>query len=201
VGLVPGLAQIFGIRYAGAMRAITDRRDIADAYQRFAHLMSDGGRPLERMVGYKGSSEAAHVLWHPDLQIWTLFQPERIANRYWCAFGVEDPHPASMLSITCEINPPKEGIDRRCAGLFVRDDDGSLHLAHSGKVGGGRRGIGKRAFLRHWGHDDVAAVSFPDGEERDYIILGRFDEAILRARLAQFIHEVSRFKEAAAGAA
>ena len=181
------------------MRAITDRQAIAHAYQHFAHLMSVGGVSVERRVGYRGASEVAHLLWYADLRLWVLLQPERSDTRYWCAFGVDDPHHASGLSITCEINPPKDGIDRRCAGLFVKDDNGHVFLGHSGKVGGGRAGIGKTAFLNHWGNDDVVTVEFPDGKGCDYIILGRIDESNLRHRIADFVHSAARFKEAAAG--
>jgi hypothetical protein len=179
------------------MRAITERGQVAQAYAAFAQAISQDGVAVERMVGYKGASELAQLLWHADLRLWVLLQPERLDTRYWCAFGTDDPYPASMLSITCEINPPKEGIDRRCAGLFVRDDGGVVYLAHSGKVGGGRAGIGKRAFLDHWGQDEVVSVLFPDGEERDYIILGRMDDRGFRAALARFVHSVARFKAAA----
>ncbi len=136
-----------------------------------------------------------------DLGIWVLLRPESIKNRYWCAFGVDDPYPASLLSITCEINPPKEGIDRRCAGLFVRDESGEVFLAHSGKVGGGRAGIGKGAFLEYWGNDDILSVLFPDSEECDYIVLGRIADPNLRRRLADFVHSVAEFKAATAGSA
>src|SRR5258706_8626207 len=139
------------------MLAVTDRQAIGQAYQRFAELISKGGALVQRRVGYKGGSIPADLLWHMDLGIWVLLRPESIKNRYWCAFGVDDPYPASLLSITCEINPPKEGIDRRCAGLFVRDESGEVFLAHSGKVGGGRAGIGKGAFLENWGNDGVVS--------------------------------------------
>ncbi|MBI1904384.1 MAG: hypothetical protein HYS13_25085 [Planctomycetia bacterium] len=182
------------------MRAITDRQEIARAYALFSRLVADGGTVLERMVGYQGGSGLAQLLWHVDLQMWVLLEPNRIENRYWCAFGIDDPYPASMLSITCEINPPREGIDRKCAGLFVRDESGNVFLAHSGKVGGGREGIGKTAFLESRGNDDVASVLFPDGEERDYIILGRIDDPVLRRRLADFVRSVAQFKEATARA-
>ncbi len=182
------------------MRAVTDRQVIGQAYQRFAELISEGGGPVRRMVGYKGASEPADLLWHADLGIWDLLQPERLDNRYWCAFGVDDPYPASLLSITCEINPPKEGINRRCAGLFVRDESGEFFLAHSGKVGGGRVGIGKSAFLEYWGNDNVVSVFFPDSEEHDYIILGRIADPNLRHTLADFVHLVAEFKAATAGA-
>ena len=148
---------------------------------------------------YQGGSHRADLLWHADLRLWVLLEPSRIENRYWCAFGIEDPNPVSMLSITCEINPPKEGIYRRCAGLFVKDERNNVFLAHSGKVGGGRAGIGKNAFLAHWGDDDLHSVAFPDGERHRYIVLGCISDGKLRNRLTDFVHSVARFKETTIG--
>jgi hypothetical protein len=50
------------------------------------------------------------------------------------------------LTITVEINPPHEGEDRPVAGLFARDAENRIYLAHTGKVGGGRTGRGSNAF-------------------------------------------------------
>lgn len=113
------------------MDAVTERRQIEQAYDEFSRVIGEGGAPLQRRVGYQGGSVLADLLWFEDLQLWVLLQPERCDNRYWCAYGIDDPRPASMLGITCEINPPKEGINRSCAGLFVRDQGGtsSWHIA------------------------------------------------------------------------
>ena len=181
------------------MDAITDRGQIEQAYAEFGRVVSEGGVTIQRMVGYQGASELADLLWYDDLQLWVLLQPDRTENRYWCAFGVDDPRPASMLSITCEINPPKEGVDRRCAGLFARDPAGNLVLAHSGKIGGGRAGIGKEAFLSHLGDADVVSVNFPGGEVYDYVAIGRVNSPDFREGLARFVHTVGSFKEQAAG--
>jgi len=101
------------------MDARTDRRHIEQAYAEFSRAVSEGGTPLRRMVGYQGGNELADLLWFEDLKLWVLLQSERIDQRYQCAFGVIDSQPASVLGITCEINPPKKGIDRGGAGLFV----------------------------------------------------------------------------------
>jgi hypothetical protein len=74
-------------------------------------------------------------------------------------------------------------------------------LAHSGKIGGGRAGIGKVAFLSNLGDADLVSVSFPGGEQWDYVIVGRVNDPNLRARLANFVHTAARFKQDAVGTA
>jgi hypothetical protein len=103
-----------------------------------------------------------------------------------------------MMNIVCEINPPKASIDRRCAGLFVRDADGVIYVTHSGKIGGGRKGIGKSAFLSNY-RGARETVGWPDGSDSEVIVIGRIDGARLAAQVADFIREVQRFKASVAG--
>ena len=87
------------------MDALTDCRHIEQAYAEFSRVVSEGGTPLQRMVGYQGGNELADLLWFEDLKLWVLLQSERINKRYWCAFGVDDPQPASMLR--CRSSTPR----------------------------------------------------------------------------------------------
>src|SRR2546426_6326116 len=64
---------------------------------------------------------------------------------------IRRPPRSTLFPYTTLFRSPKEGINRRCAGLFVRDDDdGAIYFTHSGKVGGGREGVGKSAFLSNY---------------------------------------------------
>lgn len=101
--------------------------------------------------------------------------PDFTLGRYWCAYGTQDPTESKTLSITCEINPPRSGVNRRCGGLFVRDSRGRIYLAHSGKVGGGGTGVGKTAFTAWYGHGNWQDVEWPDGNTTRMIIIGRVD--------------------------
>jgi hypothetical protein len=102
-----------------------------------------------------------------------------------------------MLSIAVETNSPYEGVNRRIGGVFVRDDEGRAYIAHSGKVGGGRPGIGKEAFWEFYGGEQVETVQWPDGQKSRMIVIGRIDSEHLPVHVARFVHEVARFKAAA----
>lgn len=177
------------------MYAIIEHHEIEEAFRRLEHCVSENGERFEGVIGYQGATETANVWWHKKLQIWVWLQPDHIENRFCCSFGVEDPHVEHNLSVVCEFNPPRKGFNRRCAGLFVKDDSGNVFLAHSGRVGGGRRGIGKESFLKYRGRGGIQAVVFPDGKELDYIILGRVNDPALRDKLAEFVRLVAKFKE------
>lgn len=177
-----------------SLQALTQAGSVAAAMETCTRYLDTGGESLERTIGYAGGTEPATVRWYDDLKFWTLFQPDRLENRYWCAFGVGDPNELESLSITCEINPPREGIDRRCAGLFVRSGNGTIYLAHSGKISGGRTGIGKQSFLEFYGDENQDSVAWPDGKVNHYLVIAALDDEEFRALVAEFVHKVDCYK-------
>ena len=60
-------------------------------------------------------------------------------------FGLMRP---GVLGITVEINVAYQSQSKNIAGYFARDSvSKSIYLMHSGKIGGGAKGVGKNAFL------------------------------------------------------
>jgi hypothetical protein len=180
-----------------SLRVLTDAREISAAYARFARHLESSGDIVQCVVGYQGGNVPGTVRWFGDVKFWAMLQPDSLDNRYWCAFGVEAPKDGDQLSITCEINPPREGTDRRCAGVFVRSDNGTIYLAHSGKVGGGRPGVGRTSFLEFYGDYTLDEITWPDRKTGNYIVIGALDDDEFRSLLGGFVHKVAEFKAGA----
>lgn len=177
------------------IRPLVEKSAIDEAFAVFSHSIKAGGKAIETTIGCQGDNETATVIWHPDQKLWVLLDAQRLANHFWCAFGTEDPSGASMVSITCEISPPSSGISRRSAGLFINDNNGVVYLAHSGRIGGGRAGTGKAAFLTSRNQNDVVPVQFPDGKETEYIVIGQIDDDDFLDDIAKFVHTIAAFKD------
>jgi hypothetical protein len=173
---------------------LTTAREVEHAFRIFAERMKRG-QPLPRTVGWQGGNQTLTVCWHIREKIWTSL--ELGGNRHWCGFGTTDPNAADNLVITVEFNPPYEGVNRRCAGVFARDDAGNIYATHSGKVGGGRSGVGRLTFLPFYRGDNRDILLWPDGQETDVIVIGRIDGKNLVAQFAHFAREVERFKASA----
>jgi hypothetical protein len=109
-----------------------------------------------------------------------------------------DPNSHSSVNITCEINPPTEGIDRRCAGVFLKDSGSGLYLAHSGKIGGGRKGIGKMNFLEQYS-GSLEEVEWPDGVTAEVVLLGKIGGRSFVNNIAAYLRAVEAFKANATG--
>jgi hypothetical protein len=121
---------------------ITTRRESRVAFHKLRSCLIAGSKKFKRKVGWRGEHGEFNLYWHQDAGFWVVFGLEEL-SRYWCAYGTLDPNQHGSLEITCEINPPTEGIDRHCGGVFLKDIRSGFYLAHSGRVGGGRKGIGK----------------------------------------------------------
>jgi hypothetical protein len=143
-------------------------------------------------LGHPGASEKAKVAWSERLGIW-FFSRKVAGTRYWNAFGVGRPESGAAIAITCEINFPLCGIDRRTGGAFAQDRAGRIFVVHRGKLGGGRRGIGKSLFEERY--RGVWEIMDDGGEETPVAVIGQLDSPRLARQTAQFIRKIAWIKE------
>lgn len=171
---------------------LTDKNEIQVAFDALRKRLTETAIELERTIGWRPGTNTFTIHWHKQHRFWVLFNAQDF-SKYWCAFGTADPNSDRSLSITCEINPPKQGFSRRNAGVFLRDNHSALYLAHSGKIGGGRKGIGKEAFLDQY-TNELEEVTWPDGITSKLIILGKIDGKSFVQSIANFVKDVDSFK-------
>jgi hypothetical protein len=146
-------------------------------------------------LGHQGSSFNARVNWSKKLGIWVFSRPIKDV-RYWNVFGTGKPEMNSLLSITCEINFPWATIDRKTGGAFARDIWDNIFVIHRGKIGGGKKGIGKSMFE----HSYRGLWSYmEDGDSLAQVaVIGVLNSGRLPRQIAQFVHKIEKLKSAAA---
>lgn len=98
-----------------------------------------------------------------------------------------------MHNIVVEINPSMEGVNRQVAGVFFRDERGSVFLGHTGRVGGGKPGIGRDAFLS-FSNARLTEINAPDGKPLAAILIGEIGAPEFCQKLCSFIKKVAEFK-------
>lgn len=109
--------------------------------QQFPHrAIRDIGYPGGRVRGARVFTDRRHWFWSRDIR-GNARNPRRL---YW--FGIFKEAPG--FGITVEVNTTFKGRNDQVAGFFARDTDtGIAYLMHTGRVGGGTKGVGKNAFL------------------------------------------------------
>ncbi len=178
------------------LRPIIDGKINQRAFETLqATLWRDARLYVQHPVGWQGGGDTCDVYWRARDGFWSVLAKPRDIERFWCCFGTADPGQTPMLHIDVEINPPHQGVDRRVAGSFLQDGAGSIYLAHSGKIGGGHKGVGKHTFLQFYRGGNWQDVRWPDGSTSETIVLGRIDIPELAPALAQFVREVAEFKK------
>jgi hypothetical protein len=170
------------------------------AIRRYQKHFTRGFKPLTDEVipvelGHPGASVRVKVAWSERLGIW--FFSRKIADRrYWNAFGIGRPEGGARIAITCEINFPLCGIDRRTGGAFAEDSAGRVFVVHRGKLGGGRKGVGKGLFENHY--RGVWEVMDDGGEETLVALIGVLNSPRFARQITQFVAKIARIKETAA---
>ncbi|MCK5290952.1 MAG: hypothetical protein KAR39_02925 [Thermoplasmata archaeon] len=177
---------------------LSKKADIQKAQEKFKKAFSGRSERTEKVkVGHQGASFPVSVSWYGKLELWWTFDTED--NRYWCAFGTDEPRWGSSHShsIICEINSPHSGIYRLTSGAFAVDEKDQLYVLHRGRIGGGRTSIGKRVFIDNF---SGTWLTVNDGGRRtDVALVGCLEERAFPEDVSWFIHEVKRIKEVARG--
>ncbi len=176
---------------------LTEPADIDAAVQVVWDNIRPGAEPVENTIGYQGGSFRHTVYWYAHLHMWTILSPMLTVNQFWFAFGNQDPNLHRSLSITCEINIPREGFNRRIAGAFARDHQGNIYLTHSGNLRGGRQGVGRTSFVAFYPGDNRETIFWPDNKTTEVIVIGQIYDPQLLGKIKCFVDQADAFKEAA----
>jgi hypothetical protein len=175
---------------------VIDQKTIQQAEKRLVRAFSKvTAEHIPCFAGYQGGNEPIEAWWSDNLGLWFAhksytYESGRI---HWNVFGtVGKPRRGRSQSITCETNLGFSGDVRRLAGAVAQDEHGRLHLMHRGRIGGGRKGIGRTLFREHFRGE---FVDIADGDSTSAIALvGDLDSPRLPAQVAHFVREVERIK-------
>ncbi|MCW4006401.1 MAG: hypothetical protein NWF04_07395 [Candidatus Bathyarchaeota archaeon] len=142
-------------------------------------------------IRHRGRMQKRTVHWSTKLGIWWA-QNDDHDNRFWNAFGVGEPkwNKKSSLSIVCEINPPREGINGSSGGAFAKEED-ERYLLHRGRIGGGKTRITKERFQEEF----KEALVRIEGEEKPLAVVSSFNDSKFAENIAAFVKKVYGIKE------
>lgn len=182
------------------LRLVTKKEEIASCQKRFRkRLMRLLTKKKICTIGFQGGNVQNEVYYNNDEKlIWytntLLTKKDGVSTeRYWNAFGTEIK--ASCLSIVVEINISLSGNNKRVSGLFAKDElTNEYFLLHRGIIGGGKPGVGKKAF-QNWYRGKWVKVVDERGKVEEAILISPISSNKLIRYLTEFIYEVKKFKD------
>lgn len=151
----------------------------------------------KRNIGFPSGNVDEVIHANGDGTLWAAFSKASDAKipRRWNAFGVFDSKRHAQ-TITVEINVPTTSNSASVAGFYARDrSTGAIYLMHDGSVGGGKKGVGRGAFMS-WSDRELVDVERSGGGPRSGIVIGRVDDLDLAGRIWNFVRKVRDFKDA-----
>lgn len=162
-----------------------------------ATIRRDFKKRMVKNIGYPGGTEfnasvatdGTYWYWSSDLNSADTPNPRRLN---W--FGLFRAN--SDLQISVEINTAYEGRNDQVAGFFARDNDtGMIYLLHSGRVGGGTKGVGKSAFLA-WSDQRPIDVVDSSGGIREGVLVMPIEGIAASRSAVRYVDTIARFKQA-----
>jgi TIR domain len=179
------------------LRLILTAAEAKKAFIAFKSAIEARGEKIFCRIGFPGGNFETNVFYFAKDDFWCLpTQGERAWGRYWIAFGKGRPTQPSN-NIIVEVNPPHSGENGRVGGVFLKDDGGQFFLGHTGKIGGGRPGIGKDAFIAYYEKGHWTAFDREKRKDRA-VIFGPLGHEMNVAEIGDFVATVQRFKSNAA---
>jgi len=155
-------------------------------------------------INTKGSEDGPYDIWaFCDVDgFWAYIRPGRPSDtsHYWNSFGrVETAK--QIQSPRLECNSPHTGSSRRQGALFAASQKGTrVYLLHTGKIGGGKKGVGKSYFqdwLRKYHRKDVwwATLTEEKREDEQVVVLGAVDSPKLMDSIKRYMDLAWDFKQ------
>jgi hypothetical protein len=152
-------------------------------------------------IGYPGGRERQATV-ATDGKYWFWTRDHRGSDvstkRRLNWFGVLSERPG--VSITVEVNTTYEGRNDLAAGFFARaTETGLIYFLHSGRLGGGAKGVGKNSFLAWAAREKHTVIEAIDssGRVRLGLIVMPIEGATAAKSAARYIDLVLGFKKAA----
>ena len=177
------------------LKVIDDEKLIA----RYSRQFAKSFRPfmdekIKVKLGHQGASFGAKVSWSKKLGGWIFSQAIKDV-RHWNAFGIGKPQAAGPLPITAEINFPWAGIDRKTGAAFAKDAWNNVYVIHRGKIGGGKKGVGKSMFEENY--RGIWSWMEDNDSLSEVAVIGELFCPRFAGQVAQFVEKIEKLKAAA----
>lgn len=181
----------------GMFTLLESKSAIAEANKALAGaIKSNFLRKATKNIGHPGGTTYdASIYTNEEYWFWSSDYKKDTPNpRKLNWFGLFSEN--SGLDITVEINTPYTGTNGQVSGFFARNtENGNIYLLHSGRVGGGKKGVGKSSFLA-WSNHSLVPVTNSKGIIRNGIVVMPVTGSGATRSAVRFIDTIVRFKEA-----
>lgn len=149
------------------------------------------GRPKKLSYSTAGGSGEASVYHYSDGDFWWSGDRLSKSHKFYNLFGIA-PDYERTNSIRVQINYQKEFYDFKEAAYWAKDNSGRVFLLHSGKMGGGIKGITIENIDKYYSRKKV--VAFNNSNQKECFIVCEINSPRAFSQVVSFIKEIDRIK-------
>lgn len=177
-----------GTEHNNMLKVIDNENEIEDAQKRFLEIFQENSdKKVWAKASFQGGHEESDFYWSESLGYWMTSL--KLETRYWNGFGIEEPQENKGHTITCEINFPLNGINRRIAAAFAKDENGEVYVVHRGKLGGNySKEFFEINYRGKW-------MELEDGDQINaFVLIGKLNDPDLPQKVKEFVYDIHRMK-------
>jgi hypothetical protein len=115
-------------------------------------------------------------------------------GRFWCLYGLGKPATGDHLKNSVQVNFHYKGSSR-VAGAFAQDDAKRTFVVHSGRAGGGEKGITQKKLLDCMRRSSTVDRVIWGSRECEVMVIAELGTPQIRGQFAQFVKSIDSCKE------
>ena len=150
------------------LEVIEDKVEIKNTQKRLENLLAKHKTKSDKIImGYRGAKGKwqCTAFWFEKDNIWFAHDATP-GESYYNVFGIGEPKWGKNNSMLVQANIRLTGS--KTAGAFARDSARNVFLVHTGRLGGGEKGICKELFWKKF------------GGKNDYAKYGKGNEKVVK---------------------
>ena len=196
---------------------IENKKEIKRVQRAFAkNMKKEATKHGELTASHQHGGLKVHAYWFKDNEFWWAYPKTESQTKtkhsntpnWWNAFRFLDsnhqyypnrkagePNWGGVNGMTVQINSPISGNKWSFGGCFVKDPNNEIYIAHTGKIGGGREGIGRGLFVANYpGTQQWREVTGSRGKKQA-VIISSINSHNLISNVGLFVKAVAEIKE------
>lgn len=188
------------------LKILNEAQEIEVSTAKLLSFVQAGEKRGNRDIGFQGGYITVPTFYHAGANLWVAYErQERGHNgtsyaKHWFGYGLGDPNNIKRMGPICEINIPIGTSTAMIAGALAKDAFGGVFLVHTGKVGGGKPGVGQKAFMQYYSDAEAEAIYQGNSQPKRMVLIGRVSSPEIIELIADFVTTVQAFKrDVAAG--
>ena len=150
-----------------------------------------GPRPLRYSTRGKHDGLPVRIFEYAGNKFWFHNAVNPDGGKYFNICGI-NPDFDSENGILVQINYQRKWEDFHDAAIWAKDDSGSVFLLHSGKMGGGARGITIEKVKNLYGGRVVSV--WEKGKEKEFFLVCQINSERPFSQFASFLLEINKIK-------